>query len=42
LDTGTVIGHKRIFRFKEQRMRRLKLVIEQARGFATLESWEAY
>jgi len=42
LDKGTVVGHKRIFRFKEQRMRRLKLVIEQARGFATLESWEAY
>jgi len=42
LDKGTVIGHKRIIKFREQRMRRLKLVIEQARGFATLESWEAY
>jgi alpha-L-fucosidase len=42
LEEGTVIGHKRIIKFKEQRMRRLKLVIEQARGFATLEAWEAY
>jgi len=42
LEKGTVIGHKRIIKFREQRMRRLKLVIEQTRGFATLEAWEAY
>jgi len=42
LARGTVIGHKRICKFTEQRMRRIKLVIEEARGFATLESWEAY
>ncbi|MCL1952184.1 MAG: alpha-L-fucosidase [Oscillospiraceae bacterium] len=42
LAKGTTIGHKRICKFPEQRMRRIKLVIEQARGFATLESWEAY
>ena len=42
LAEGTVIGHKRIIKFREQRMRRLRLVIEQARGFATLEAWEAY
>ena len=42
LAEGTVIGYKRILKFREQRLRRLKLVIEQARGFATLEGWEAY
>ncbi|MBR4727037.1 MAG: alpha-L-fucosidase [Clostridia bacterium] len=39
---GTVIGHKRICRFQEIRVRRFKLVIEQARCFATLRTWEAY
>lgn len=39
---GTVIGHKRICRFKEQRIRYIKVVIEKAREFATIESFEAY
>ena len=39
---GTVIGHKRICRFEEIRVRRFKLVIEQARCFATLSLLEAY
>lgn len=39
---GTVIGHKRICRFKEKRVRRFKLVIEDTRVFATLSSFEAY
>jgi len=39
---GTVVGHKRVVRFSELRVRRIKVVIEQARGFATLESFEAY
>jgi len=39
---GTVIGYKRICTFKEQRMRRMKLVITECRGFATLESFECY
>jgi len=42
LADGTIIGHKRIIEFTEQRMRRLKLVITQCRGFATLSGWEAY
>ena len=42
LARGTVIGHKRVCLFDERRMRRLKLVIERARGFATIESFEAY
>ena len=42
LAEGTVIGHKRICKFHEQRMRRIKLVITKARGFATIESFEAY
>lgn len=39
---GTVIGHKRICRFKEERIRYIKVVIEEARGFATLSAIEAY
>ena len=39
---GTVIGHKRICRFKEQRVQFIKVVIEQARCFATLSKFEAY
>ena len=42
LAVGTVIGHKRVIRFTETRVRRIKVVIEQTRGFATLESFEAY
>lgn len=42
VDEGTVIGHKRICRFKEQRVRYIKVVIEKAREFATIESFEAY
>jgi len=42
LFVGTVIGHKRVVRFTEMRVRRIKVVIEQTRGFATLESFEAY
>ncbi|MCL2107516.1 MAG: alpha-L-fucosidase [Oscillospiraceae bacterium] len=39
---GTVIGHKRIVRFREQRIRRIKLVIEKTRGFAAIEKLECY
>ncbi|MDR1928106.1 MAG: alpha-L-fucosidase [Oscillospiraceae bacterium] len=39
---GTVIGHKRVCRFPERRVRRFKLVIEQARCFAALQAVEAY
>lgn len=39
---GTVIGHKRICRFKEVRIQRIKLVIEKTRCFATITSFEAY
>ncbi|HZJ78191.1 MAG TPA: alpha-L-fucosidase [Clostridia bacterium] len=39
---GTVIGGKRICRFKEVRVQRIKLVIEQTRCFATISSFEAY
>ncbi|MDR2525578.1 MAG: alpha-L-fucosidase [Oscillospiraceae bacterium] len=42
LEKFTVVGHKRLIRFSERRMQRLKLVIEEARGFATLESFRAY
>ncbi len=42
LTRDTVIGHKRICCFTERRVQRFKLVIEEARGFATLEAWEAY
>ncbi|MDR3314684.1 MAG: alpha-L-fucosidase [Oscillospiraceae bacterium] len=42
LASETVIGHKRVCRFDERRLQRLKLVIEEARGFATLEAFEAY
>ena len=38
----TVIGHKRVCLFNERRVQRFKLVIEEARGFATLQGWEAY
>ena len=39
---GTVIGHKRICRFKEVRVQRIKLVIEQTRCFAAISAFEAY
>lgn len=39
---GTVVGSKRICRFKEIRVQKFKLVIEKARCFATLEKFEAY
>jgi len=39
---GTVVGHKRVVRFAEMRVRRIKVVIELTRGFATMESFEAY
>ena len=39
---GTVIGYKRICRFNEMRMRRIKLVIESTRCFATISKFEAY
>ena len=39
---GTVVGHKRIVKFTEMRVRRIKVVIEQTRGFATMERLEAY
>ncbi len=42
LASETVIGHKRICRFPEQRMQRIKLVIEQTRCFATISKFEAY
>ncbi len=42
IESCTVVGHKRIIKFTERRLRRLKVVIEEARGFATLEAWEAY
>jgi len=42
IEKNTVIGHKRICRFPERRLRRLRLVIEQARGFATIKNFEAY
>lgn len=39
----TVIGHKRICEFKyHMRTRRIKLVIEKFRGFATVQCFEAY
>lgn len=38
----TVIGYKRICRFKEIRVRYFKLVIEKARCFATISKFEAY
>lgn len=40
--SGTVIGHKRICRFKEERIRYIKVTIEKARCFATLSRFEAY
>lgn len=42
LADGTVIGYKRICRFPEMRMQRIKLVIEQTRCFATISQFEAY
>ncbi|MCR4616007.1 MAG: alpha-L-fucosidase [Clostridiales bacterium] len=40
--SGTAIGHKCICRFKETRIQRFKLVIEDMRGFATISAFEAY
>lgn len=42
LASETVIGHKRICRFKEIRVRYFKLVINKARCFATINKFEAY
>lgn len=42
ISEGTVIGYKRICRFKEIRVRYFKLVIKQARCFATINKFEAY
>ncbi|MCQ2476829.1 MAG: alpha-L-fucosidase [Clostridia bacterium] len=42
LSKGTVIGHKRICRFKEIRARYFKLKIKKARCFATISQFEAY
>ncbi len=42
LAEGTVIGHKRICRFEEIRVQRMKLVIESTRCFATISRFEAY
>ncbi len=42
LSEGTVIGSKRICRFDEVRVQRMKLVIEKTRCFATIEAFEAY
>ena len=42
LAEGTVIGYKRICRFNEMRMRRIKLVIESTRCFATISKFETY
>jgi len=42
LAQGTVIGHKRICRFEELRLQRMKLVIESTRCFATISAFEAY
>ncbi|MCR5150708.1 MAG: alpha-L-fucosidase [Clostridiales bacterium] len=42
LYNGTVIGYKKIIRFKEVRARYFKLVINKSRCFATLEKFEAY
>lgn len=42
LEEGTVIGYKRICRFKEIRARFFKLRIDKARCFATINKFEAY
>ncbi len=42
LADDTVIGYKRIARFKEMRMRYIKLVITSTRCFATISKFEAY
>ncbi|MCR5522945.1 MAG: alpha-L-fucosidase [Clostridia bacterium] len=42
IDDGTVIGYKRIIRFKEMRVRYFKLVINETRCFATISKFEAY
>ena len=42
LASETVIGHKRICRFDEIRVRYFKVVIEKARCFATISKFEAY
>ena len=42
LAEGTVIGYKRICRFDEVRVQRIKLVIESTRCFATISKFECY
>ncbi|MCL2508632.1 MAG: alpha-L-fucosidase [Oscillospiraceae bacterium] len=42
LSEGTVIGSKRICRFPELRVQKMRLVIEQTRCFAAIEAFEAY
>lgn len=42
LAAETIIGYKRICRFKEIRVRYFKLVINEARCFATISKFEAY
>ena len=42
LSAGTVIGYKKICRFKEIRVRYFKLKINKARCFATLSAFECY
>jgi len=42
IESGTVIGAKRLVKFPERRVRRFKVVITKCRGFATLEAIEAY
>ena len=42
IEDGTVIGYKRIIRFKEIRAQYFKLVINEARCFATISKFEAY
>lgn len=42
LADGTVIGYKRICRFEELRVQRIKLVIESTRCFATISKFECY
>lgn len=42
LATETIIGYKRICRFREVRARYFRLVIEKTRSFATISQFEAY
>ena len=42
LAEATVIGHKRICRFEELRVQRIKLEIESTRCFATISMFETY